>query len=479
MRLVVRIWLHGIVLFLGVTATVMTARFVMPREDAIMAMQAHPTLALGLGDRVLGRRDDPAALDRELAALRRDAALVMTVYRSDGALIASSADPPLAPASAAELAGLRAREVVSGRRLLVGALRDGAVDAYAVARMPSKLWPLHVFLLLAVAITLALVFVAMPMARSIARPLEQLGALTRALGAGDLAVRAEVGRRDEIGTLGRAFNDMAAQIQRLRDAERQLLADVSHELRTPLARIRVVLDLASDAERAEVQRYHAEITTDLSELELLLDDIIVSSRLDAGTHEAAPWTLARPPLRSRAMELSELLEATTTRFRARWPNRRLVSDDPPPCAITGDPAILRRALDNLVDNARKYSPDDAAIELRVAPDPGGVRVVVIDHGVGIELADQPRVFTPFFRADKSRTRATGGVGLGLTLARRIIEAHGGTIGFASEPGHGAQFWFVLPLAEPVRCVEAAPDQAASWQANSIGLPSGSRTIAEK
>ena len=146
MRLVVRIWLHGIVLFLGVTATVMVARFVMSREDAIMALQAHPTLALGLGDRVLGRRDDAAALQRELDTLRRDAALVMTVYRADGALIASSAEPPLAPATAVELAALRAREMVSGRRLLVGALKGGQVDAYAVARMPSRLWPLHVFL---------------------------------------------------------------------------------------------------------------------------------------------------------------------------------------------------------------------------------------------------------------------------------------------------------------------------------------------
>ncbi|MEO7731160.1 MAG: HAMP domain-containing sensor histidine kinase [Kofleriaceae bacterium] len=449
MRLVVRIWLHGFVLFLGVTATVMVARFVMSREDAILSLQTHPTLALGLGDRVLGRRDDPVALQRELGALRHDVALVMTVYRADGALIASSADPPLAPATAFELEALRAREMVSGRRLLVGALAAGAVEAYVVARMPSRLWPLHVFLLLATAILLALVFVAMPMARSIARPLEKLGALTRALGAGDLTVRAPVGRRDEIGMLGRAFNDMAAQIQRLRAAERQLLADVSHELRTPLARIRVVLDLASDADLEKVQRYHAEITTDLSELELLLDDIIVSSRLELGASAEPPaetWTLAQPPLRTRAMDLAELLDATTTRFRARWPNRRLVCEDAAPFAITGDPAILRRALDNLVDNARKYSPDDAPIELRVAGDPGGVRIEVIDHGAGIELADQPRVFTPFFRADRSRTRATGGVGLGLTLARRIVEAHGGTIGFASEPGRGSRFWFVLPVA---------------------------------
>jgi len=456
MRLAVRIWLHGVLLFFGVIATVMFARFAMSREDAIIALQTHPTLALGLAERVLGRRDDPAALERELAGLRRDTALVMTVYRADGTMVASSARQPLAPASASELAGLRAREVVAGDRLLVGALRGGAVEAYVVAHMPSRLWPLHVFLLLTVAVVLALVFVALPMARSIARPLERLGALTRALGAGDLTARAAPGRRDEIGQLGRAFNDMAAQIQRLRAAERQLLADVSHELRTPLARIRVVLDLASDAERAEVARYHAEITTDLSELEQLLDDIIVASRLDP---DNATWTLAQPPLRRQAVELGEVIEASTARFRARWPNRALRCAPPGELAITADPAMLRRALDNLLDNARKYSPDDTAIELAVVPAANGVRVEVVDHGAGIELADQPRIFTPFFRADRSRTRATGGVGLGLTLARRIVEAHGGTIGFTSEPGRGSRFWFTVPVAVD-RVADPSTDQSA-------------------
>ena len=452
MRLVVRIWLHGIVLFLGVTATVMVARFVMSREDAIMALQAHPTLALGLGDRVLGRRDDPAALQRELGALRRDAALVMTVYRADGALIASSADPPLAPATAFELDALRAREMVSGRRLLVGALEAGAVEAYVVARMPSKLWPLHVFLLLAVAIILALVFVAMPMARSIARPLEKLGALTRALGAGDLTVRAPAGRRDEIGMLGRAFNDMAGQIQRLRDAERQLLADVSHELRTPLARIRVVLDLASDADLEKVQRYHAEITTDLSELELLLDDIIVSSRLELGASAeplpAETWTLARPPLRTRAMDLAELLDATTTRFRARWPNRRLVCEDAAPFAITGDPAILRRALDNLVDNARKYSPVGSEIEIGAGLTSRGVEVWVADQGRGIETEFLPHLFEPFTQADIGDTRRDHGVGLGLSISKGLVEAMGGTIEAWSMQGRGSRFTVVLPRVVP-------------------------------
>jgi signal transduction histidine kinase len=461
MRLVVRIWFHGVILFAGVTATVLIARFVLPSQDAIFALQAHPALAVGLADRVLGKRDDPAALAREIRALRHDTALRMTVYTAGGTLLASSADPPLSPASADELAALAeiaAGQLTSGHTLIIGARRAGVLDAYAVAKLPSTYFTFHVAVLVAAAILLALVFVAIPLARSIARPLERLGALTRALGAGDLSVRAPVGRRDEIGQLGVAFNAMAAQIQRLRAAERQLLGDVSHELRTPLARIRVVLELAGASDLAKVQRYHAEIATDLSELEQLLDDIIASSRLElagGSAHDpagAARWEPARPPLRPRALELGELIDATTSRFRERWPNRALIVDPAAATAtlaLTGDPAILRRALDNLLDNARKYSADDQPIELRVAPDPAGVRVEVIDRGVGIAADDQPRVFTPFFRADPSRTRATGGVGLGLVLARRIIEAHGGTIGFTSELGHGSRFWFVLPAAPPV------------------------------
>jgi signal transduction histidine kinase len=143
--------------------------------------------------------------------------------------------------------------------------------------------------------------------------------------------------------------------------------------------------------------------------------------------------------------MAELLYAMTTRFRERWPNRCLVCDAPDPAlAVAADPVLLRRALDNLVDNARKYSADDQPIELGVGADPAGVRIEVIDHGVGIDHADQPRVFTPFFRADRSRTRSTGGVGLGLVLARRIAIAHGGTIGFHSEPGGGSRFWMILP-----------------------------------
>jgi signal transduction histidine kinase len=451
-RLLVRIWLHGVLLFAGVMIAILVARYVLPGHDAALAAHTHPRFALGLAERALAIRTDPAALARELTEIRDDTAIEMTLYDRDGARLASSARRPLVATADQRRAlapspGYVASPGASSDRLVVGTFRAGALDAYAVARLPViRMLPLHAFGLLATALILALVFVAIPLSRSIARPLEQLGAAARELGAGRLSVRAATDRRDEIGDLARSFNRMAEQIQQLRLAERELLGDISHELRTPLARMRVVLDLASDADPERTRRYVREIATDLSELEQLIDDIIASARLDP---DAPHWSEARPPLHPRPITARELVDAVAVRFAERWPARALTcrgaSDD---LVLDGDPIWLRRALDNLVDNARKYSPDHTAIaievgaaELRGAP---AVRVEVIDRGAGIARDDWPRVFTPFFRADRSRTRATGGVGLGLVLARRIVEAHGGAIAFDSEPDAGSRFWFVLP-----------------------------------
>jgi two-component system, OmpR family, sensor kinase len=456
-RLLVRIWLHGILLFAGLIVTIAFARYILPGHDAALTAHTHPRIALGLAERALAVRDDGATLRRDLRTNRAQMSVHVSLYRADGTLIASSCEPALPPMTPDEqraLAPLPGYISLERDRLIAGAFAGGALTAYAVAQTPQiSLLSRHALALIAVAAVLSLVFVALPLWRSIARPLAQVGAAARALGAGRLSVRAPTERRDEIGDLARSFNRMAEQIQQLRLAERELLGDVSHELRTPLARMRVVLDLASDADPARVQRYVREIATDLSELEQLIDDIIASSRLDP---ETPHWSEARPPLHRRPVTARELVDAAALRFGERWPSRTLAREDAgDELVIDGDPIWLRRALDNLVDNARKYSPDHASItvcvgeaELRGAP---GVRIEVIDRGVGIAPDDRPRVFTPFFRADRSRARATGGVGLGLALARRIVEAHGGAIDFHSEPDVGSRFWFVLPrFAIPTR-----------------------------
>jgi two-component system OmpR family sensor kinase len=446
MTLLIRIWAHGVLLFLGVIGIVLGTRFVMSRQDAVMAARAHPEFALGLAERALATRDDPTALTAEMAALADTTRVGLGVFTSDGVPIVPTT---IAPASSAELGELAHPGAYGhstsedGERFIVG--KPGT--PYAIAVVPPTTSLLARGLELAIAaLVLALLVVALPLTRSIARPIERLRKLSRELGDGNLAARAPTDRRDEIGDLARSFNQMAAQVQKLRAAERELLADVSHELRTPLARMRVVLDLTSDADPKDVRRYLGEITTDLSELEQLIDHIIESSRLDCDGR----WEEARPPLHTSAIDMNELVVLTAQRFTERWPGRTLVHEAPDtPLMVDADPVMLRRAIDNLIDNARKYSPADKPIALTasraVLAGAPAVTVEIADEGIGIADADQPNVFTAFFRADKSRTRGTGGVGLGLALTRRIVEAHRGVIGFESHPDRGSRFWFTLPL----------------------------------
>ncbi len=243
--------------------------------------------------------------------------------------------------------------------------------------------------------------------------------------------------------MGRAFDEMAERIQELRRAEKELLANVSHELRTPLARIRVALDIAGEADPATGRASISEIGLDLAELEALIDDVMTAARLEleADRAQTAGFELHKEP-----MSPSLLCERAVERFRARHPGRRLdvaLASDLPP--IDADPVLLRRVIDNLLENAHKYSPQlERAIALRASGEGAGVAIEVVDQGMGIRAEDLPHVFAPFFRAERSRSRGTGGVGLGLTLAKRIVEAHGGTIAVASTAGVGTTVRVVVP-----------------------------------
>lgn len=467
-RLMARIWMHGVLLFFGVIITILVGRHVMAEVDYATTLRVYPYLARAVGDRVLATRDDPAALARELDRANRRTPLRLAAFAPDGTPLpgspVSSTSPAspasaMAPPTAEELSWLSPAEPViwwHRHRMLVAAYQGdqlAAVVLLVAPAPPSIPWHLAVFLL--AALVLAFVFAAGPLAFSIARPVGRLRRLTQQLGAGDLSVRARWRRRDELGDLARSFDAMAEQIQKLRAAERQLLGDVSHELRTPLSRMRVVLSLAESAELPRARAYLAEITTDLGELEQLIDDIITSIRLDASPSH---WSEAGPPLRKARHLAASLVDSAADRFRARWERRALEvhTQELDGASLDGDPALLRRALDNLLDNARKYSADDTTITLRAERRGDRLHLSVTDRGLGIPDDARARVFTPFFRVDPSRARSSGGVGLGLALARRIVLAHAGAIDFESQPGQGSRFWIDLPLA----AARDAPSPAA-------------------
>jgi len=281
-------------------------------------------------------------------------------------------------------------------------------------------------------------------ARWIARPLTQLSHMATSLGRGDLSVRSELKRKDELGDVARAFDEMAERIQRLLQAEKELLANVAHELRTPLARIRVALEIAGEGDAEAARASLAEIAVDLAELEALVNDVLTAARFELAEGVA--------PRSGFALHLQEIAprviaERAAELFRGRHPNRPFSSQfSEISGAIQADPMLLRRVIDNLLENAHKYSPEpEAPIALSVSERRGQACIEVRDRGMGISDDDLPRVFTAFFRGERSRSRGTGGVGLGLTLAKRIVEAHGGSIEVESGVGRGSTFRACLPL----------------------------------
>ncbi len=277
-------------------------------------------------------------------------------------------------------------------------------------------------------------------ARWLVRPIEKLSETTRALAAGDLAARSGLTRDDELGVLARRVDDMAAQIESMLANERELLANVAHELRTPLSRIGVALDLAGEGNSDRARKSLGEIAVDVAELEVIVDDILTALRYDV--------TRGAMPLRKTRTAPDAIANAAAERMRARHPDRPLelsIARTLPEIEV--DPVMFRRVIDNLLENSHKYTPETVApILLAVRKDPAGVEFEVVDRGIGIATADLPNIYNTFFRGERSRSRETGGVGLGLTLAKKIVEAHGGTIDVTSSAGKGTRARVIVPAA---------------------------------
>jgi len=392
--------------------------------------------------------DDPNAVQAELADLKARVGIEMAIYDVHGKLLGSNGRPPLPPLVGAELEQLKRELTIFGRGFgnVVAPPVPGQVTRYAVLRYRAPEFPVSLLLKQLAVALFVLAVVSIPLARSVTAPLARLSSWARTFGQGDLSARVRSRRRDEIGALSRAFDEMADRIAALRRSEKELLANVSHELRTPLARIRLALELVSDGDAAKAESYLADIADDLAELERLLDDVMASARLDLARDSAGD---ASPPLHFEAVSGHVFVESAASRYRVRYPTRELACDIPEDLpTVEIDPALLRRVLDNLLDNACKFS--DGRVELSARASADTLTVEVRDFGRGISAEDQLRIFDPFFRSDPSRARTTGGVGLGLAVVRRILDAHHGRVSVASELGHGACFTVSLPLVQPAK-----------------------------
>lgn len=408
--------------------------------------------------RVSERWPSEEEIRHEVAALAEGLHVRTAVYRWDGALVAGvdSAPPPLVPPDRDAVArvGFVERHGGDGSRrpsdIAFPVAPDGEPVGYVVVVPPPRPRPpLPPELILLALVLVSVGVAAVVLGGTLARPLDRLARTAHALGSGDLAARTGIARRDEVGAVARAFDDMADRMSALLRGQTELIANVAHELRTPLARIHVALDLAAEGDAAVARESLAEIAEDLAELEVLVSDVLATARMDLAGNTASGAT---PPLHRASLDAALVVRQAAERLRQRHPQRRLdveIAPDLP--AIEGDAVLLRRAVENLLDNARKYSPDDAEIRLRMSRRDDTALIEVIDRGEGIAQEDLDRLFTPFFRADRSRARATGGVGLGLALSKRIIEAHGGTLTARSAPSSGTTMTIALPgLPRPSR-----------------------------
>ncbi len=431
-----RVYLHGVALLVLVAIAVGAVGFALRRSGSAPEPARVAAYAAG---RIAELAGTPERLSAELRRVREVFGVEATLYGGDGRPLATNVEPPLETPGEGGAPG-RAGPVRLRGRGFGWAVPVPSVGGHLVLAGEGHEHDPRRGLLFIGAVLVALALGSFPLARSIAAPVERLTAAARALGAGDLSVRANVRARGELGELGRAFDEMAERLERLVTNERELLANVSHELRTPLARIRVALELAAEGDLERARRYLGEIGADLAELDSLVEDVLAAARLDV--RGGAGFAVAKDPV-----DLAAVVEGAEERFRAAHPGRELAVDVAPETPlVAGDAALLRRLLANLLDNAAKYSEAPSPVSLTVRGAAGEAVLEVRDRGIGIDPADLPNLFTPFFRTDRSRARGTGGTGLGLALAKRIAEAHGGRISAESSPGAGTTFRVVLPAA---------------------------------
>jgi signal transduction histidine kinase len=296
--------------------------------------------------------------------------------------------------------------------------------------------------LLWIAIVAGLVAVALVLgvSRRIFAPVEALTAAVRGMESGDLSQRVDISSQDEIGELGQAFNSMADELARAEELRRSMVTDVAHELRTPLTNIRGYLE----AVREGVVDPEPGLVDSLHEEALLLDHL-VDDLQELSLAEAGQLTLERQSV-CVADIVSQVVTAAAPRAEAGQVDLRMdVPDDLP--LIQVDVRRVGQVLRNLVDNALRHTPSGGEVVVGCSAVDSGVEVSVRDTGCGIDASDLPYVFERFYRADKSRSRDTGGVGLGLAIARQLVEAHGGRIEVESERGKGTRFFFVLPAEQ--------------------------------
>jgi len=296
----------------------------------------------------------------------------------------------------------------------------------------SRLWPLSALAIAMLVLTLFSLWLTL----SITRPLNRLRGAVHDLGQtayqqNSLAQLAE--RRDELGVLAADFNRMGERVQGLISSQRQLLRDVSHELRSPLARLRIALALSERADSAEREKYWPRLGQECDRLEALISEILALARLDAEPGTPQP------------VNLDELLHKLQDDAHLDAPQQQITLTLESGLQLNGWADMLQRALDNLLRNALRFNPIGQTIEVTASRDAEQLCLSVRDHGPGVTPEQLPRLGEPFFRAPG---QANNGHGLGLAIARRAVERHGGQLELSNHAQGGFVATLRLPLTPP-------------------------------
>jgi signal transduction histidine kinase len=277
------------------------------------------------------------------------------------------------------------------------------------------------------------------LARGMTKPLRDMADAARRMERGEYGRRVETTSRDEVGELAEAFNRMSSELESVERLRRELVANVSHELKTPISALRAHIENLLDGVETPDPHVLQVMLQQAERLSRLVDQLLDLSRLESGDVPLERQVLSLSPLVSEVVS-----EIDVSRSGSGVRVRSSVPDELPP--VWGDPERVHQVLFNLLDNAVRFTPEGGEVVVSASRHNGSCVVEVSDDGPGIAPEHLPRLFERFYRVDTARSRNDGGTGIGLAIARSVVEAHGGKIWAESDPGTGSVFTFELPVA---------------------------------
>ena len=296
---------------------------------------------------------------------------------------------------------------------------------------------IHTYLLWATGAALCLaVVLCYLLTRRVLRPLSQMTTVTREVAAGNYSARVDVVTQDEVGDLGIAFNRMADSLEQVERLRKTMVADVAHELRTPLTNLRGYLEALNDGVLPPSQETFQMLQEEILRLVHLVEDLQQLARADA----------ARAYLNRQEFSLAEALNGMLELYRPKFEEKDIAvttwySESTE--QVVADRDKLLQAVRNLIENAWKYTPEGGRVLVSTERVPEGIKVLFANSGAGISEDNLPYIFERFFKADRSRSREAGGAGIGLSIVKELVEAHGGHVGAESSESE-TRVWFIIP-----------------------------------